>query len=157
MWLQFLPEGESNTQTIFFDQDLLNHVGEKLPKAPVDTSVKLVTEDGEYQASLSFPDGQPIPHKMVTLKFSIAKNGKVIPAEELENYLGAKFHVVGISADKSDFAHGHPDHRLQDEVSAHFMQTGYYGIFTQFQHDGKVRTLRFGLTVRPDGESLSTP
>lgn len=160
IWLQFLPEEETSTKTVFFDQKFLSKPGEVVATAPVDSSIKLASQDGEYEAKLSFPEGEPIPHMMVPLKFTVSKNGAVIPPDQLEKYLGAKFHVVGVSADKKDFVHAHPgphffdrfesaDAQPEDVVKVHFMKVGFYGVFAQFQHAGKVRTVQFGLSVKP--------
>ncbi len=156
VWLQFLPVTESNTKLVSFDDSFLEYEGQKVPTAPLGTNVKLEATDGEYKVNLILPPEGLMQHANAVLKFEFRKGGKVIPVESLDNYLGAKMHLAGISGDKKDFMHSHPAHPLsspQDEgpgntVNGHFMQEGYYGLFLQFSHEKVLHTVSFGVSVK---------
>ncbi len=166
IWMQFLPEGEVSTKLLSFDDSFLNFEGEVVPNAPLESKVKLESTEGEYKVTLSLPDGDLFQHTNAPLKFSFSKNGKVIPVTDLDNYLGAKMHLAGISGDKKDFMHAHPGHHIffdegsleradLDIIHGHFMQTGYYGLFLQFSHEKALHTVRLGVTVKGMKEDLN--
>lgn len=76
------------------------------------------------------------------------KDGKVVPAESFENYLGAKAHVVVISADTEDYLHVHPDVAAGKlDLHATFTKPGLYRGWLQFQTNGKVHTADFVVNV----------
>jgi hypothetical protein len=99
---------------------------------------------------------------------SVHKEGK--PVTDLEPYLGAPMHVVLISADTKQFAHTHGDipggamsSGSVTDMSAMptpparfgpgmlfnhtFMQEGFYRIWLQFGHQGKVVTVAYNVKV----------
>jgi hypothetical protein len=73
------------------------------------------------------------------LAFNVTRDGKPVA---VENYLGAKGHVVALRQGDLAFLHVHPD-----ENSLKFMATfptaGRYRLFLQFQTDGRVHTAAF--------------
>jgi hypothetical protein len=73
------------------------------------------------------------------LAFDVTRNGRPVA---LEDYLGAKGHVVALRQGDLAFLHVHPD-----ENSLRFMATfptaGSYRLFLQFQTDGRVHTAAF--------------
>jgi hypothetical protein len=155
-WLQFKPSDETDIKTVSFDDAFLKTPGEKVATSPVNTSKTLQFKDVSFVTSLSLPKGDPKQHQMTTLKFKVEKNGVVIPFKDLDNYLGAKIHVVAISSDKNDFVHSHPGHgghgghgtMSDDSTDLHFMQKGFYGIFAQYSYKSVVHTAQFGIIVK---------
>ena len=161
-WAQFKPDGEANTKTVVFDQVFSRQPGEVLATQPKETQVRHTFTDGPYTTTLTFPQGEPIQHKNTPIKFTVTKNGVAIPANQLEMYLGARMHVVGVSGDRKDFAHAHPGHEHhwgewaeeEDVTKMHFMQTGYYVLYIQYSHEKVVRTSKFGLTVKAQPQDI---
>lgn len=146
-WIQILPVGETSTKTLKFDQDILHFPGEVVPDEPVSSAVALTWTDGSYEVTLSFPAGEPVQHTMAPLRFVVKKDGVEVPQSELDPYLGAKMHIVAVSATRDDFVHIHP--HAEGDVMAHFMEAGFYGLFMQFSHEGVLHTTHFGAKVNP--------
>ena len=73
------------------------------------------------------------------LAFNVTRDGEPVAVEE---YLGAKGHLVALRQGDLAFLHVHPD-----EDSLRFMATfptaGRYRLFLQFQTDGRVHTAAF--------------
>jgi hypothetical protein len=73
------------------------------------------------------------------LTFSVTRDGKPV---EVQEYLGARGHLVALRQGDLAFLHVHPD-----EDSLKFMATfptaGAYRLFLQFQVDGRVHTAAF--------------
>ncbi len=79
----------------------------------------------------------------------ITRDGKEIAADKLEDYLGAKAHMVMIRQGSLEFLHVHPgieNNRL--DMHTTFEQAGTYRAWLQFQIDGKVQTADFTLKVQ---------
>lgn len=98
------------------------------------------------------------------LAFRITKNKK--PIADIETYLGAGGHLVGVSEDTTRFLHAHPaGHEAGGQGHAHheapakakhgpnlefattFPRDGLYKIWLQFQHAGKIHTAPFVVRV----------
>lgn len=73
------------------------------------------------------------------------------PVDELQPYLGARGHLVVLSADGMQYVHSHPSDSstAEDEVifGAHFPSAGLYKGWAQFQIAGQLRTLPFVVKV----------
>ena len=79
---------------------------------------------------------------------NVSKNGKEINANDLENIMGAKGHLILISENTQKFVHAHPD--IVDgklDLHADFEEEGIYRGFFQFKKDGKEMTADFVLNV----------
>jgi hypothetical protein len=77
------------------------------------------------------------------LAFTVTRNGKPVAVQD---YLGAKGHLVALREGDLAFLHVHPD-----ESSLRFMATfptaGTYRLFLQFQTEGRVHTAAFTLEI----------
>jgi hypothetical protein len=73
------------------------------------------------------------------LTFSVTRDGKPVQVEE---YLGARGHLVALRQGDLAFLHVHPD---EDSLKfiATFPTAGAYRLFLQFQVDGRVHTAAF--------------
>ena len=77
------------------------------------------------------------------LTFGVTRDGKRV---RLQNYLGAKGHLVALREGDLAFLHVHPDaNSLRFE--ADFLDAGSYRLFLQFQVAGRVHTAAFTLEV----------
>jgi len=73
------------------------------------------------------------------LRFTVTRDGRPVAVED---YLGAKGHLVALRQGDLAFLHVHPDEdRLQ--FMAAFPTAGRYRLFLQFQVDGRVHTAAF--------------
>jgi hypothetical protein len=82
------------------------------------------------------------------LRFTVTRNGKPVA---LEDYLGARGHLVALRAGDLAFLHVHPDlGEAPPNVipyQAEFPSAGRYRLFLQFKHAGQVRTTPFTVEV----------
>lgn len=73
------------------------------------------------------------------------------PIEDLQPYLGARGHLVVLSADGKQYVHAHPlsEHSAANEVvfKSHFPGIGLYKGWAQFQQKDNVLTIPFVLQV----------
>jgi hypothetical protein len=78
-------------------------------------------------------------HRTRDLGFSVTRAGRPVAVED---YLGAKGHLVALRQGDLAFLHVHPDeNRLK--FMAEFPTAGTYRLFLQFQTGGRVHTAAF--------------
>lgn len=156
-YLQFLPEDEITTKTVSFDTRFVEYPEQPVPTSPVKPEESLTFVDGEFTVTLiPVPAFEPTQKQLSQFYFKITQNGVEIPFADLGLYLGAKMHIAGISADKNDFAHAHPGGGEPypgidpDQITKIFFKnSGYYGLFMQYEYKGVVHTNQFALQVKP--------
>jgi hypothetical protein len=105
--------------------------------APSATAVS----DGGYDVRLD--SGAPRAGEGRELRFAITKDGRPV---HVEPYLGADGHLVALRDGDLAFLHVHPVEAGHDDsigFEATFPTTGRYGLFLQFQHEGRVQTVAF--------------
>ena len=73
------------------------------------------------------------------LAFEVTRDGEPVAVEQ---YLGAKGHLVALRRGDLAFLHVHPDERSL-KFEAKFPTAGRYRLFLQFQVDGRVHTAAF--------------
>jgi hypothetical protein len=73
------------------------------------------------------------------LRFTVTRGGRPV---EVEEYLGAKGHLVALREGDLAFLHVHPDERSL-RFEATFPTAGRYRLFLQFQIEGRVHTAAF--------------
>jgi hypothetical protein len=73
------------------------------------------------------------------LAFTVTRNGKPVAVED---YLGAKGHLVALRQGDLAFLHVHPDENSL-KFMAEFPTAGRYRLFLQFQTEGRVHTAAF--------------
>jgi hypothetical protein len=89
-------------------------------------------------------DGAPIAGEESALDFRITRDGE--PVDDLQEYLGARGHLVALRDGDLGYLHVHADEdRLHFE--AEFPTPGAYRLFLQFRHDGEVRTAAITVDV----------
>ncbi len=73
------------------------------------------------------------------LGFTVTRGGRPVAVQQ---YLGAKGHLVALREGDLAFLHVHPDERRLDFM-AEFPSAGRYRLFLQFQTEGRVHTAAF--------------
>lgn len=119
------------------------------PATPkVYNKAQLAAKVGGYEVKLSTADGRFLSGSMQHIAGTISKGGKTMDPNTLEDYLGAKAHVVVIGLQDKDYLHVHPEvdgGKLDLHVS--FAKPGIYRCWVQFQAAGKVQVADFVLDV----------
>lgn len=126
--------------------------GKPAKKAAVYHTEQLSARSDGYEIEL-LADRPVESHAAVSFSALIRKNGQEIPADKLENYLGAKAHVVMIGVTEKDYLHVHPEvkqRRLHLQTS--FGNAGIYRAWLQFQDNGAVHTADFVIAVKQGNE-----
>lgn len=120
----------------------------KQPEAKSYTKENLVSKIDNYTVTLQSSTGKFETGKTNHFTATITMNGKEINANDLENIMGTKGHMVAISKDTKQFVHVHPEiENGKLDLHADFTTPGIYRAFFQFQTEGKVRTADFVLNV----------
>jgi hypothetical protein len=73
------------------------------------------------------------------LRFTVTRDGQPV---EVQDYLGAKGHLVALREGDLAFLHVHPDER-ELRFEATFPTPGRYRLFLQFRTEGRVHTVAF--------------
>jgi hypothetical protein len=99
-------------------------------------------EDGGLRVHLE--EGASTAGEPSELRFSVTRGGTPV---EVEDYLGAKGHLVALREGDLAFLHVHPDERSL-RFEATFPTAGRYRLFLQIQVDGRVHTVAYTQEVR---------
>ncbi|MCI0750267.1 MAG: hypothetical protein L0Y35_00350 [Flammeovirgaceae bacterium] len=143
LFADYLPSGASHQ----LERIELNVSGTPFHAQKFTTEKTTSTTDG-YEVSLVPDGGKFLSQGTMHISGIIKKEGKEIPADQLENYLAAKAHVVVISEDTQDYLHVHPevvDGRL--DLHTTFGKSGIFRGWLQFQTNGQVHTADFTIHV----------
>jgi Domain of unknown function (DUF4396) len=141
VFADFKHEGQN--QTLSRDLTVTGSAQEEPLPAPVDTA----RTEGGYTVRLSGADsraGEP-----TELSFEVTRDGQPVA---LQDYLGAKGHLVALREGDLAYLHTHPAGHGEghgDAVSfeTEFPSDGRYRLFLQFRHGGEVHTAAFTRTV----------
>ena len=106
------------------------------------------TVDG-YTLTLMSEGGKFEVGKLSHIEGVLTQNGKAVDANTLENYLGAKAHMVVIGVEEKQYLHVHPE-VVNGKFDLHttFEKAGVYRGWVQFQSNGKVHTADFVIVVK---------
>jgi hypothetical protein len=110
--------------------------------------------DGGYDVELR-ADGA-MAKRESELTFAVSRAGQ--PAQNLEDYLGARGHLVALRDGDLAYLHVHPtaghddraegaDHENEVSFAATFPSAGRYRLFLQFKTDGEIRTVAYTMEV----------
>ena len=95
------------------------------------------------------PEGGFEVGKLTHIQGVLKKGGKTMDASTLENYLGAKAHMVVVGLADKNYLHVHPE--VTDgkfDLHTTFEKAGIYRGWVQFQADGKVHTTDYVIAVK---------
>ncbi|HET9057368.1 MAG TPA: heavy metal-binding domain-containing protein [Chitinophagaceae bacterium] len=144
LFADYLPSGGSHQ----VEKISINVKGSPKPAVSYNTE-KLVSKSDNFTVTLT-----PLSTKLVTgsvmqIAGKVTKDGKEIDPNTLENYLGAKAHIVVISVNDKEYLHVHPEvNNGKFDIQTTFKKPGIYKAWIQFQSEGKVHTVDFILDVK---------
>ncbi|HEV7329475.1 MAG TPA: heavy metal-binding domain-containing protein [Flavisolibacter sp.] len=114
------------------------------------TAEKLTGHSNNYSFSLTPAGGKFITGPGMHMQGVIRKDGREIDASTLDNYLGAKAHIVVISLEDKEYLHVHPEVAAgRFGIHTTFDKPGIYRGWIQFNADGKLHTIDFTMNVQP--------
>jgi hypothetical protein len=117
------------------------------PSPAIYREEKLTGNSGAYSIALiadEFTNG----HMMID--GVLKKDGAEINPATIDDFLGAKAHVVLISAEDKSYIHAHPEvENGRYKLHASFPKPGIYRGWIQFQVEGKVHTTDYVINVVP--------
>jgi hypothetical protein len=144
LFADYLPSGGSHQ----VEKIELNVKGNS--RAPVKfTADKLSAASGEFTVQLQPDGGKLIAGKPLHIAGKLMQNGSEVDVNTLENYLGAKAHMVVISLNDKEYLHVHPDvNGGKFDLNTTFKTPGIYRGWLQFKSKGKVHTVDFVLDVK---------
>jgi hypothetical protein len=122
------------------------HVPGAMEVASLPDPTNLARLDG-YEVELDA--GSIIAGAASSLTFRIVRDGQDV--EDLEPYLGALGHLVALREGDLAFLHVHPigGDGARIEFHAVFPSMGFYKLFLQFAHEGRLRTVDFTMEILP--------
>ncbi len=111
-----------------------------------------------YEVSLLPDGGKFFSEGTSHISAVIKKDGKEIAADQLEDYLSAKAHVVMISEDSQNYLHVHPNvTKGRLDLHTTFGKPGIFRAWLQFQTNGQVHTADFVILVQQGAVSGEQP
>lgn len=126
--LEINVPGETPSPLVYSNEKLTGHSGAY--------AITLVADQGKFTNGHLMIDG------------ILKKDGQEIDPSTLENYLGAKAHVVLINVDDKEYIHAHPDvENGRYKLHASFPKSGIYRGWIQFQAEGTVYTTDYVIKV----------
>lgn len=129
--------------------------GKTVPEKTYST-IKNTTVSDAYTVTLKPDDGVFLSNKAIHFDGVFTKDGKAFDVNQLQNYLGAKGHMVGINTETKEYVHLHPE---VEGTILHFHTTfdkaGIYRVWLQFMADGKLHTTDFVIKVEQGKTSTS--
>lgn len=122
----------------------------KAPAPLVYNKEKLTGSSGAYSINLISDNGKfTIGH--VIIAGILKKDGKEINPSTLDNYLGAKAHVVLVNVVDKEYIHVHPEvENGRYKLHTSFPKHGIYRGWIQFQAEGKVYTTDYIIKVNQE-------
>lgn len=128
------------------------------PAAKAYQADRLTSDAGDgFTAVLTPEGGEFVTGQSSHLEGKILRNGKELDVNTLEDYLGAKAHMVVVGLTDKNYLHVHPgvDGSTFD-LHTTFEKPGIYRGWLQFQSANKIYTSDFVFNVR-QGEASATP
>jgi hypothetical protein len=108
----------------------------------------LKSEVDGYVVTLEAEGGKIATNQLMHIVGIIKQNGKQVAADQFENYLGAKAHMVVVGLEDKAYLHVHPEvNNGKLDLHTTFDKPGIYRGWLQFQTNGKVHAAQFTLKV----------
>ncbi|MDX3661396.1 hypothetical protein PV646_29165 [Streptomyces sp. ID05-26A] len=138
VFADFTPENGKKT-TLGAD---IHHPGDYRPQTYQDNR-KFTVDD--YEVTLK---GDLTANSASTVTAEITRNGT--PVTDLQDYLGAKGHLVALRTSDLAYLHVHPEAGDQVKFAVEVPTPGKYRLFLDFRHQDEVRTAEFTLTTHEE-------
>ena len=144
LFADYKPSGGNHTV------DVLNvNVAGTAPAAKTYGADKLTGDAGDgFSVKLTPEAGKFLTNMPMHINGVVMQNGKEVDVNTLEDYLGAKAHMVVVSLADKKYLHVHPS--VEDakfDLHTTFEKPGVYRGWIQFQSKGKVYTSDFVMNV----------
>lgn len=148
LFADYLPSGGSHQ----VEKIAVNVNGTK--KATVTYNAnKLIGTSDNFTVTLQSDGGKLITGTQLHIAGELTQNGKAVDVNTLENYLGAKTHMVVVSLNDKEYLHVHPDVSAgKFDLHTTFKKPGIYRGWIQFKSGGKVHTVDFVMDVKEGTE-----
>lgn len=120
------------------------------PKSPVVfNKEKLSGSSDNFSVNLKASSDKLITGAQMHIAGVLMKDGKEVDVNTLENYLGAKAHMVVVSLTDKEYLHVHPDvSGGKFDLHTTFKKSGIYRGWIQFKSNGKVHTIDIVMDVK---------
>lgn len=144
LFADYKPSGGNHTV------DVLNvTVAGKIPAAKVYGADKLTADAGDgFSVKLTPETGKFLTNMPMHINGVVMQNGKEVDVNTLEDYLGAKAHMVVVSLTDKKYLHVHPGvEGAKFDLHTTFETPGVYRGWIQYQSKGKVYTSDFVFNV----------
>ncbi len=144
LFADYKPSGANHTVD-YLKVDIVGTV----PKAKTYGVDKLIGEAGDgFSVKLIPEGGKFITNMAMHINGEVLLNGKPVDVNTLEDYLGAKAHMVVVSLTDKKYLHVHPSVESgKFDLHTTFDKPGIYRGWIQFQSKGKVYTSDFVMNV----------
>lgn len=122
-------------------------VNEGIDAHPLPPVLGNVTE-GRDGSSIVKISGKARPGKMAMLYLNFSRTDGTPP--QIENYLGAKAHIVATPSDSDSILHVHPmdgENDIQMMIHVTFPAKGEYRLWVQFIDQGELKTVPLSLKI----------
>lgn len=143
LFADYKPTGANHTV-----DNLTVDVTGQAPAAAKYTGDQLVKNVDGFTVSLTPAGGKFVTNTPMHIAGAVTKDGKPVDPATMENYLGAKAHMVVVSLDEKKYLHVHPGvEGGKFDLHTTFEKPGIYRGWIQFQTDGKIHTADFVINV----------
>jgi len=143
LFADYKPSGANHTV-----DNLIVEVTGNAPAAKKYSGDVLVKNVDGFTVTLTPEGGKFVTKSPMHIKGTVTKGGKEIDPNTMENYLGAKAHMVVVSLDEKKYLHVHPGvENGKFDLNTTFDKPGVYRGWIQFQTDGKIHTADFVINV----------
>ena len=144
LFADYKPSGSNH----IVDKLIVNVPGTEAP-ATAYAADKLAGASENFAVTLTPAKGNLITGALMHLGGTVVRDGKEVDPNTLEDYLGAKAHMVVIGLSDKQYLHLHPE--VKDgkfDLHTTFDKPGVYRGWIQFQSEGKLHTVDFTLNVK---------
>ena len=145
LFADYKPTGGNHTV------DKLNtSVSGNAPAAKQYSADKLTgTSSDGFSVTLTPSTGKFETKTAMHISGAVQQNGKAVDPSALEDYLGAKAHMVVISLNEKEYLHVHPGvENGKFDLHTTFEKAGVHRGWIQFQSKGKLHTVDFVMNVK---------
>ncbi len=153
VFADYLPTGASHQ----LEKLNLQIDGSVAPKVSW-TKENLTAFADDFSMTLKPGGGKFVTKQSMHIDAPLTYKGKALTTSELDNFLGAKAHMVVIGIDDMSYLHVHPEEFEGNlDLHANFEKPGMYRGWIQFSYKGKLQTMSFVIKVEEGtGESVTT-